>query len=47
MKIAKEEAATGIVSKDNDYVSIDETRQQIELEDEARHPVGIQKYDGD
>ena len=47
MKIAKEEAATGIVSKDNDYVSIDETRQHIELEDEVRHLVEIQKYDGD
>ena len=44
MKIEKEEAATGIVSKDNDYVSVG---QQIELEEEERHPVGIQKYAGD
>ena len=47
MKIAKEEAATGIVSKDNDYVSIDETRQHIELEKEVQNPVEIQKYEGD
>ena len=44
MKIAKEEAAAGIASKDNDYVSVG---QQIELEEEERHPVGIQKYAGD
>ena len=44
MKIAKEQAAAGIASKDNDYVSVG---QQVESEEEERHPVGIQKYGGD
>ena len=43
MKIAKEEAAAGIESKDNVYVSFDATLQQIESEEEERHPVG-QKF---